>query len=385
MPKGKQPWMKWYTGDWLRDPAVSMCSAATRGILMDLLCAMHETGSSGRIAGTVAQLARVARCSVEEMAAAVQELEATDAADVTVSEASEGVTGGVTHHAKRHAENVTRHAFVTVENRRMKRECRGKSGDAERARNYRARRQTSDARQAPLTRESRENHGQRHAEITPPIFRGQKSESEACASGAGAREGSALPGKEGRPEAGRTEAGVSEAGGSAGGSHGASFARRADPAVSRREAARSLPPELADDRMRAAIEIWVDYLTDKRGRAPVMATLDRQLVELAEIVRAEGIAAAEDAIEFAIKAGLSAPVRDRRGKGKGEKAEGRRPEGTWAITKRLEAIEEELRELLYPGGCAHSVYSQLPKAKQERAQELAETKRKLKGQLTSAA
>lgn len=79
----KLPAMQWYTGDWKKDPELSMCSPATRGIWADILCAMHEADRCGKITGTITQLARIARCSIEEMRAAAVELDETKAADVT--------------------------------------------------------------------------------------------------------------------------------------------------------------------------------------------------------------------------------------------------------------------------------------------------------------
>jgi hypothetical protein len=47
MSKGKQPWMKFFVGDWRTDPAVSLCTPAARGVWIDLLTAMHQAGCSG--------------------------------------------------------------------------------------------------------------------------------------------------------------------------------------------------------------------------------------------------------------------------------------------------------------------------------------------------
>ena len=73
-----------YTGDWLKDPALAKCSAATRGIWIDIICAMHENGRTGRLAGTVAQLAQIARTTVQEICKAIEELKGTKTATVTV-------------------------------------------------------------------------------------------------------------------------------------------------------------------------------------------------------------------------------------------------------------------------------------------------------------
>jgi len=96
----KFPAMMFYVGDWLKDPAVTKCCPATRGIWLDALCAMHENGRSGTLTGTVEQLARVCRCSPTELTAAVVELERAGAADVPQYDSA-----------------------VTLVNRRMKREA----------------------------------------------------------------------------------------------------------------------------------------------------------------------------------------------------------------------------------------------------------------------
>jgi hypothetical protein len=80
----KLPFIQFYPGDWLKDPAVGLCSPATRGIWMDAICAMHEQGQTGELSGNAASLARVCRCTPEEISCAAQELRATQTADVTI-------------------------------------------------------------------------------------------------------------------------------------------------------------------------------------------------------------------------------------------------------------------------------------------------------------
>lgn len=91
--------MKFYPGDWLKDPCLGMCQPATRGIWMDLLAVMHESDRSGVIAGTREQIARLCRCSAVELGLALSELSTSKTADVT-----------------------ERNSHVTVINRRMQRE-----------------------------------------------------------------------------------------------------------------------------------------------------------------------------------------------------------------------------------------------------------------------
>lgn len=83
MPSTKLPAFMFYTGDWMKDPQLSMCSPATRGIWADAICAMHDSDRTGRLSGTSEQLARICRSTLAEMQPAIAELKATGAATVT--------------------------------------------------------------------------------------------------------------------------------------------------------------------------------------------------------------------------------------------------------------------------------------------------------------
>jgi hypothetical protein len=78
----KNPYLDLHAGDWMKDPKVSACLPATRGIWMDAICAMHESGTFA-LTGTVAQLARICRASESEMQSAIDDLCHTGAANVT--------------------------------------------------------------------------------------------------------------------------------------------------------------------------------------------------------------------------------------------------------------------------------------------------------------
>ena len=80
----KLPFLRLYTGDWLKDPCVSKCSPATRGIWLDLLCAIHEFRRSGQIAGTAIELSRICRCTAAQFVDAANELRVTQTANVSV-------------------------------------------------------------------------------------------------------------------------------------------------------------------------------------------------------------------------------------------------------------------------------------------------------------
>ena len=111
----KLPYLPFYIGDWRKDTALSLCTPATRGIWIDLLCAMHELNRSGQITGTIDQLSRVCRCTAVEMTSAINELSVTGAALVT-----------------------KRDDKITIINRRMKRENEERRKNSERQKKHRA-------------------------------------------------------------------------------------------------------------------------------------------------------------------------------------------------------------------------------------------------------
>lgn len=110
----KYPWMQFFAADWLNDPALSMCQPETRGIWMDLICAMHLSDRSGTITGTHSQLARVARCTEAQLTAAINDIQTCKAADVTLCNKN-----------------------VTLVNRRMKREHNERNNTKLRVRKFR--------------------------------------------------------------------------------------------------------------------------------------------------------------------------------------------------------------------------------------------------------
>jgi hypothetical protein len=79
----KHFFMQFYPGEWLSDAKVSQCRPATRGIWWDAISAMHGIDRCGQLSGTIEALARVCRCRVDEMRAAIDDLRLTGAADVT--------------------------------------------------------------------------------------------------------------------------------------------------------------------------------------------------------------------------------------------------------------------------------------------------------------
>jgi hypothetical protein len=78
----KLPYIPLYTGDWRKDPALSLCPPAARGVWIDLVCAMHDDNRSGELRGTLEQLAVLGRCSTREAADALTDLRNNRAAEV---------------------------------------------------------------------------------------------------------------------------------------------------------------------------------------------------------------------------------------------------------------------------------------------------------------
>ncbi len=141
----KYPWIQFYPNDWLADPKLTMCSATTRGIWMDMVCNMHKLDRCGQITGTIEQLSRICRCTAVELQNAINELHQTNTAIVTKRNISAPdrldakihndqtpVCNGVTNCN----DSVT--VLVTVISKRMKRENAGR----ERVRKHR--KKTSD-------------------------------------------------------------------------------------------------------------------------------------------------------------------------------------------------------------------------------------------------
>jgi hypothetical protein len=80
-----QPFLPLYTGDWKKDPQLSLCAPATRGIWIDLLCSLHDARVS-QLSGEPAQLARLCRCDSGSMHTALLELRSTGAATINERE-----------------------------------------------------------------------------------------------------------------------------------------------------------------------------------------------------------------------------------------------------------------------------------------------------------
>jgi len=120
MGKKKRPAIMFYTGDWMKDPHLGQCSPGTRGIWMDLLCAMHEA-QDAKLMGTAASLSRICRCTAEEMQEALKELAITQTANVTFS-----------------------NDRVTIICRRMEKEFKERDGNVLRVKKHREKRSSNE-------------------------------------------------------------------------------------------------------------------------------------------------------------------------------------------------------------------------------------------------
>jgi len=109
--------------DWLTDPALSKCEPATRGIWADALCAMAKEDRSGVLHGSLEQLAQVLRATPAELRRALNDIKATKTADLRVCNRT--VDGHVT-------------MYVTLINRRMRREWKARKHCSERVSKHRA-------------------------------------------------------------------------------------------------------------------------------------------------------------------------------------------------------------------------------------------------------
>jgi hypothetical protein len=63
---GKLPSFQFYPGDWLKDPQLRMASMSSKGIWIDLLCAMFEAKERGALEGTAHQFCKLLGCTRDE-------------------------------------------------------------------------------------------------------------------------------------------------------------------------------------------------------------------------------------------------------------------------------------------------------------------------------
>jgi len=113
-----KPSFQFYPGDWMKDGRLAFCSAASRGIWMDLICLMFDTGE-GEVSGTISFLTRGIHCTEEELRTAIMEFKQTGVADVNL-------TLGIDDP----------NAIITVTSRRLKRVEKERKQNADRQKRY---------------------------------------------------------------------------------------------------------------------------------------------------------------------------------------------------------------------------------------------------------
>lgn len=136
------PYMQFFVNDWTTDATLTLCAPATRGVWIDLLCAMHQLGRSGKLTGTPEQLARLGRCTTAQLSQALTDLQTNRAAEIT-----------------------ERNGLVTVTNRRMAREAAAREADAQRAKRHRDR----SRGRPPGDEDPGGESDARHASVTPRV------------------------------------------------------------------------------------------------------------------------------------------------------------------------------------------------------------------------
>ncbi|GEM_PF-3978331 len=145
----KLPFMKWYPGDWLSDPAVSKLRPGPRAIWFDALNHMHQLDQCGELKGTLAELARLCRCTVGEVREAITELKKHEVAEI--SEHGNGVVALVNRRMKRayqaRKSNSDRQKRLRSKSKgNLSRSCRAKSNALVAREKLEARSQKPEAR-----------------------------------------------------------------------------------------------------------------------------------------------------------------------------------------------------------------------------------------------
>ena len=158
------PYMQFYVNDFDNDTC-GLSSAAV-GVWVRLLIAMHRK-RCGELSGTIDYLAKITRCSAEELGAALREFEAENVCDPK-RDGNGDVTG----------EKRDGNATVTVICRRLKREEIKRANTSERVKKFRekqaASRQDDDNGNADETLHARayiQSQSQNHSPPIPPSFK----------------------------------------------------------------------------------------------------------------------------------------------------------------------------------------------------------------------
>jgi len=116
------PWFKFYTSDWLTEPALRMCSLTARGAWVDLICYMEKAGTY-EITGSLLDIARMLGCEYDTAKAVIIELVEKGVCDSDMPPDMLHVTDA----------NVC----VTLLSRRRCKEAKSKSTNTKRQKRYR--------------------------------------------------------------------------------------------------------------------------------------------------------------------------------------------------------------------------------------------------------
>jgi hypothetical protein len=79
---GKLPWFKFFPGDWLKDHELRMASMSSKGIWIDVVCAMFEAKERGALEATADQFCKLLGCPREEFDLFLSEAKSLNFANV---------------------------------------------------------------------------------------------------------------------------------------------------------------------------------------------------------------------------------------------------------------------------------------------------------------
>lgn len=125
----KQPAFMFYSGDWLKDPALQACSPSTRGIWINFLCHMWEAKERGILRGTVEEFCRLGRCTPEEFSLFLEDAHHHHFANFF---------------GARNANVTDCHKKITVINRRMRKEEKARQANKKRQQQHRDRKRNAN-------------------------------------------------------------------------------------------------------------------------------------------------------------------------------------------------------------------------------------------------
>ena len=105
--KGKAPSFQFYVKDWLSDPELQKAHPTTRGIWINLLCYMWDAPERGKVETNERELCQLGSCLPEDVRLFLSDVKRLNFCDFSET-CHKNVTGG--------------HSYVTLKNRRMRRD-----------------------------------------------------------------------------------------------------------------------------------------------------------------------------------------------------------------------------------------------------------------------